>query len=317
MTKICWVTHPRHLPAAPPGKVVVVDVAFASGKQFKKKTKVLIDALGDRLLKWIDHHEHPDAWPLFAEDPRFVLVSNHIAHACSELITAEIVEADRARYGAADVVMAHCDFDGALSAVKWMNGGMEPWADADEDARFVDSPGRGHTISEKGLRISRAMGQAAQAYSRKDRLDFMTRVTDSILDVEESLGLMEEIDTLARKAADAEVTAKEIADTNGIEEAKDVFVIRTREPLDNHMRRNLLIEAENRAILGVIYEPDREGGAWLTVATFSEDINLAHVPFLDGGRTDYRYARAHRGGHDQVRVLEKFLSGADISEYRK
>jgi hypothetical protein len=317
MTKILWVTHPRHLPPAPPGKVVVVDVAFASGKQFNKKTKVLIDALGDRLIKWIDHHEHPTVWPLFAEDPRFLLVSNNIAHACPELITAEIVEDEHASHGAADVVMAHCDFDGALSAVKWMAGGKEPWPGADEDARFVDSPGRGHTITEKGQRISRAMGQAAQAYSRKDRLDFMTRATDSILEDEESLGLMEEIDTLAKKAADAEVEAKELADANGTEEAKDVFVIRTRDPLDNHMRRNLLIEAENRATLGVIYEPDREGGAWLTVATFSESLNLAHVPFLDGGRTDYRYARAHRGGHDQIKVLEKFLTGADVSEHRK
>ena len=151
-----------------------------------KKTKRLIDALGDRLLKWIDHHEHPDAWPLYEEDSRFLLVPNNIAHACPELITAHIVEEEIARSGRVDVVMAHCDFDGALAAVKWIKGGHEPWPGADEDARYVDSPGRGHTITERGLRMSRAMGQAAQSYSRSERLKLMTRAAKSIIEEEES-----------------------------------------------------------------------------------------------------------------------------------
>ena len=311
MTDICWVTHPRHLPKPPGGRVVVVDVAFASGKQFEKKTKKLIDGLDDRLLMWIDHHEHKTAWEQYKHDPRFLLVSNRIAHACPELITTELVQKTESHHGHVDTIMAHCDFDGAIAAVKWMMGGEEPWPGADEDARFVDSPGRGHTISKTGLRIARAMGQAAQSYSRSMRIDFMTRAAMAIVRQEESLELGDEIDTLSRRSEEEENRAKAYALEYGKEEGRGIYVIRALEPLDNHMRRNLLIEAEERATLGVIHEPDKEGGAWLTVATFSEKIDLSEVEFLDGGRTDYRYARAHKGGHKQIEELDAFLQKHD------
>ena len=58
--KLVWATHPRHLPEAPPGKVVVVDVAFAAGRQYKSKTQPFLNALGDRLVRYVDHHEHRD-----------------------------------------------------------------------------------------------------------------------------------------------------------------------------------------------------------------------------------------------------------------
>ena len=37
-----------------------------------------------------------------------------------------------------DTIIAHCDFDGALSAVKWILQGKEPEG-ADEDARAIDN----------------------------------------------------------------------------------------------------------------------------------------------------------------------------------
>ena len=69
---IIWATHPRHLPDVPPGHVVVLDVAFAAGAQYKLRTLPLIEGLGDRSHYWIDHHYHPEAWARVADD--FILV---------------------------------------------------------------------------------------------------------------------------------------------------------------------------------------------------------------------------------------------------
>ena len=86
-----FVEQPGKLPAPPArGRVAVVDVAFAGGENFEKSTLPFLDALGDRLAIWIDHHEHPVGWARFRNDRRFVLVPNRIAHACPELVTPEV-----------------------------------------------------------------------------------------------------------------------------------------------------------------------------------------------------------------------------------
>ena len=137
--------------------MAVVDVAFAGGDNFEKSTVPFLQALGDRLAIWIDHHEHPVGWARYRDDPRFLLVPNQQAHACPELVTPEVV----ARAGAVDVVVAHADLDGLLSAVKFLRGGVPPWPEADEDARAADSPGRGHAFSARARLLSDALDHAA------------------------------------------------------------------------------------------------------------------------------------------------------------
>src|SRR5512140_2231621 len=118
-----FVEQPGSLPPPPSeGRVAVVDVAFAGGENFEKSTVPFLQALGGRLAIWIDHHEHPVGWALYRDDPRFLLVPNQQAHACPELVTPEVV----ARAGAVDVVVAHADLDGLLSAVKFLRGGLPP-----------------------------------------------------------------------------------------------------------------------------------------------------------------------------------------------
>ncbi len=301
--RVVWATHPRHLPEPPTGKVVVVDVAFAAGNQFKSKTKPFIDALGPRLVRWVDHHEHRIAWPQFKDDPRFLLVVNKKAHACPELVTPAVVQAA----GQVDVLVAHCDFDGALSAVKWCRGGVEPWPGADEDARAIDSPGRGHTTTPQGVRIAGAMDEASARFERKEQLEFMTRCFDALVDGEEPLGLASEIDELAAAAKRAEDEGKETA-KSGKEEAPGVFVVRLPGKVDNRMRRNLLLEAEARAPIGALFEPDPTGGAWLTAATFDESLDLEDVKGFEGGRSDYRFARVEKGGVEGVAALGAYLA---------
>ena len=302
--RLVWVTHPRHLPKPPAGRAVVVDVAFAAAAQWQTKTKPFIDGLGDRLAMYVDHHEHREAWPLYVGDPRFLLVQNRIAHACPELVTPELC----ARVGPVDVVVAHHDFDGLLSAVKFIKGGKQPWPEADEDARAIDSPGRGHALSPLGARLALAMDQSAVVLDRGKALEFNTRLARGLVD-DPSLqpALNDEVETLARGARAAQDEAGVIVDRCGLLEAPDVFVGRVPRKLDNRMRRTLLMLAEERAAIGALWEPDPQGGAWLTAATFNQRLDLEDVDGFEGGRSDYRFARAHGRGDDLVEALSRLV----------
>ena len=302
MTTLLWATHPRHLPKPPAGTTVVLDVAFAASSQWKTKTRPFIDSLGSRLLRWVDHHEHREGWPCYAADPRFLLVPNRQAHACPELVTAELV----ASVPVPDVIVAHRDFDGVISAAKWLRRGREPWEGADEDARAIDSPGRGHHLTEVGARIASALDEASARFERREELEFASRVTRAIVAGERDPALEDEIDTLAQAARAAEDEARKIVEARGRLEAPGVFVVRMDAKQENRMRRNLLVFAEERAPIGALFEPDPQGGAWLTAATFDERFDLEEVQGFEGGRSDYRFARAHHGGEELVEALSRY-----------
>src|SRR5919199_2598707 len=153
--RVVFVEQPGSLPPPPEGRVAVLDVAFAGGDNFETVTLPFLQTLGNRLAVWIDHHEHPVGWASVRGDPRFVLVPNRDAHACPELVTRELVE----RAGAVDAIVAHADFDGLLSAVKFLRKGEPPWPEADEDARAADSPGRGHAMSSFGRLLLEALDE--------------------------------------------------------------------------------------------------------------------------------------------------------------
>jgi hypothetical protein len=130
---------PRKLPkpSTVNGKVVVVDVAFASeasGGGFEKITKPFIDGLGTRLVAWVDHHDHA-LHAQYKQDPRFVLATKAEHGACPEMVTPELC----ARIGRVDTIVCHTDFDGLCSAAKWLREGLEPYPGADDDARAIDT----------------------------------------------------------------------------------------------------------------------------------------------------------------------------------
>lgn len=130
---------PRKLPkpSAVKGRVVVLDVAFASeasGGGFEKITKPFIDGLGSRLAAWVDHHDHA-LHAQYKQDPRFVLATKAEHGACPEMVTPELC----ARIGKVDTIVCHTDFDGLCSAAKWLRDGAEPYPGADDDARAIDT----------------------------------------------------------------------------------------------------------------------------------------------------------------------------------
>jgi hypothetical protein len=145
---------PRKLPKAEKlkGRVVVVDIAFAgtAGGGFDKITNKFIVALGERLVGWIDHHDH-ERHVDFKKDERFVLAKKSEHGACPEMVTPEVVR----RVGPVDTVLCHTDFDGLASAAKWLCGGEEPYPGCDADARAIDT--RLGTPSAEATKIDRAL----------------------------------------------------------------------------------------------------------------------------------------------------------------
>lgn len=146
---------PRKLPRAKDlrGNVAVVDIAFASeagGAGFEQTTLPLIDGLGTRLVAWIDHHDS-SYHARYANDARFVLCTKAEHGACPEMITPDVV----ARAGRVDTLVCHGDFDGLVSAAKWMRGGVEPYPGSDDDARAIDT--RTGTPGPVAQRIDRAL----------------------------------------------------------------------------------------------------------------------------------------------------------------
>jgi len=130
---------PRSLPDARalPGRVVVLDIAFAAsglGTPFESVTGRFLTDLGDRLAAWVDHHDH-ELHSRFADDPRFVLATKAEHGACPEMVTPEVV----GRTGPVDTIVCHMDLDGLYAAAKWILGGIEPYPGADTDARCVDT----------------------------------------------------------------------------------------------------------------------------------------------------------------------------------
>ncbi len=147
---------PRGLPKAASltGRVVVLDIAFAAasgGKvSFESVTLPLIEGLGSRLAAWVDHHDH-EKHPDYKDDERFLLTTKAEHGACPELVTPKLVAAA----GPIDTIIAHLDLDGLYSAAKWILGGKEPYANADADARCIDT-----RLGEPGpiaIRIDRAL----------------------------------------------------------------------------------------------------------------------------------------------------------------
>ncbi len=301
--KVLFVEQPSNLPAAPAeGRVAVVDVAFAGADNFEKSTVPFLEQLGERLAIWIDHHEHPLGWARYRSDPRFLLVPNREAHACPELVTREVVQ----KAGAVDVVVAHADFDGLISAVKFLRGGEAPWPEADEDARAADSPGRGHTLSGKARLITDALDQAASALSTKQREALRQEIVGALVQGATPPKLQQRLEQLRDAFAETLAPVDALAET-AREEVPGVLVVRAEKAFARAVKKALLSRLEAKAAVGVVVE-----GKAVTAATFREQIDLARCDELTAGRSDYRFAQATDGGRAIVARLGSLVAEAAL-----
>lgn len=260
---------PRKLPKASElrGRVAVLDIAFAagnSGASFESVTKPLIDALGDRLAVWIDHHDHV-LHAAYANDRRFVLRTKAEHGACPEMVTPERVAAA----GVVDTICCHTDFDGLCSAAKWIRGGVEPYPGADDDARAVDT--RLGKPSERANVLDRAL----RARPRDDALRGL--IVKFLADGATDLAVYRTIERASEALLAREEEARRIA--RGYQIKNDIAladVPTSHAPYDKTL---LLMLGQERARVSVVVDEN----ALTVAARFDSGVDLLDLLGLQGG----------------------------------
>src|SRR5262245_57022059 len=260
---------PRKLPRPRDlrGRVAVLDIAFAAGAggaSFEKTTLPFINGLGDRLAAWVDHHDHV-LHANYASDARFVLATKAEHGACPEMVTPELV----ARIGHVDTVCCHTDFDGLCSAAKWMRGGTEPYAGADDDARAIDT--RLGKPSERGAVVDRAL----RARPRDDGLRglIVRFLAQGAGDAELFRAIREAADEMRPREDAARRLAK------AFEIRGDVAIVRVPEGESGYDKTMLLMLGQERARISLVVDP-----ANITIAArFDSGVDLLSLLGLEGG----------------------------------
>lgn len=260
---------PRKLPRARdlPGRVVVLDIAFAAGAggaSFDKTTLPFIKYLGDRLAMWIDHHDHV-MHAQYASDPRFVLATKAQHGACPEMVTPELV----ARAGEVETVCCHTDFDGLCSAAKWIRGGIEPYEGADDDARAIDT--RLGTPSDRALPIDRAL----RARPRDDGLRglIVRYLAHGAIDRE----MLRTIEAAADEMRPREDAARALARSFNVH--ADVAFVQVPEGHAPYDKTMLLLLGQERARIAVV----ADAVAVTVAARFDSGVDLLQTFGLEGG----------------------------------
>lgn len=261
---------PRKLPkpANLPGRVVVLDIAFAAagagGVSFERTTRPFIDGLGDRLAMWVDHHDHVKH-ELYRDDPRFVLSTKAEHGACPEMVTPELVDGA----GRVDTICCHTDFDGLCAAAKWIRRGVEPYPGADDDARAIDT--RLGVPSELAITIDRSLrGKPTDEGLRGLIVRFLAEgATDK--------GLFSVIEQAATVFRNHEEEARRLALEYRVN--NDVAVVDASKARTHYDKTLLLLLGQERAKVSVVYDKTTVTAA----ARFDSGVDLLGTLGLEGG----------------------------------
>lgn len=261
---------PRLLPKPErvPGRVVVLDIAFAatvgSNVSFELTTKPFIDGLGVRLAAWVDHHDH-ERHADIGRDPRFVLATKAQHGACPEMVTPDLVRL----IGPIDSIVTHVDLDGLYAAAKWILDGKEPYSGADDDARAVDT--RVGVPSPIATRIDRAL-------RAKFRDDQLKRAVVHFLVGGMKSGPHDEL--IAEAAAEFErrdARTQELAGRFTIRGR--VAVVDTAGASGQFDKTDLLLAGQQRAPVSIV----RDSGMLTIAAAFESGWNFVTLFELGGG----------------------------------
>jgi hypothetical protein len=265
-------TTPRKLPAPSRlvGRVVVLDIAFASeggGRRnsFEHTTLRLIEALGPRLVRWVDHHDST-FHRRFVDDERFVLATKAQHGACPEMISPSLVAAS----GPVDTIVCHNDFDGLASAAKWLSGGQEPYPGCDADARAIDT-----RIGEPG-HFGRRFDRALRARPRDAALGLviLTHLASQLA----VAARWTTIDEAADELSGLEERARTLAE--GYRSLTDGLVYVDVTTCDSpYDRTSLLLLGQKRAAMAAVIDGDTTTFA----APFDSGVNFVERFGLSGG----------------------------------
>jgi len=266
-------TSPRQLPspARLPGRVVVLDVAFAAdgmGTSFADITGRFIQGLGDRLAAWVDHHDH-DRHVDYREDARFVLATKAQHGACPEMITPELVRT----VGPIGSIVCHLDLDGLYAAAKWLRGGSEPYPGADDDARVIDT-----RVGVPSL-LAERIDHALRARFRDEALKH--RIVRYLASGASESGDLETAKVLAEAAAEFAAMAVETARLAGLYERRGrvAFVDAQRHARSSFDKTDLLLHGQTLAEVAVV----RHAGYITVAAGFASGLDFVKLFVLQGG----------------------------------
>jgi hypothetical protein len=260
---------PRRLPkpAELDGRVVVLDIAFASeglGKGFKKTTGKFIEQLGHRLARWVDHHDHP-AHVDYAGDPRFVLATKAQHGACPEMIDPELVRDT----GPIDTILAHFDLDGLYAAAKWIRGGHELYPGSDDDARAVDT--RIGEPSPEAMRIDKALRAHYRDEVLKQRI--VRYLVEGLRPGPDRVAIDEaaaDYDRMAERAV--EIAGKYVV-------TDDIAVVKVPGGAGEFDKTELLLLGQKLATVAVVVD----SGNVSIAAAFDSGLNFVELLELGGG----------------------------------
>lgn len=271
-------------PATLGTSVVVLDLAFSlpvpppdfpitddrtqqwMRRKVQETTLRFIDTLASRLHLWVDHHDHA-CWPLFENDPRFVLVSSRQAPACAGLVEETLftdVAADRV-----DTIVCHGDVDGVLSAARFIRRGRWPYEQAESDANAADT--RRGTLSEMGTMLDRALKVRSDGAIRQAAVRWLVDgCSESLSELRTAAALYQDsAANVSRLAADyRDVGACRIVDIRD----RDVVCDLTA----------LLQELQRDGRIGVVIHSRGEANQ-LAVACGRSDVHLPTLLGLLGG----------------------------------
>ena len=263
-------TSPRQLPRPGklPGRVVVLDVAFAAdgmGTSFAEITKPFIDGLGDRLAAWVDHHDH-DRHAEYRADARFVLASKAQHGACPEMVTPDLVRTT----GPIGSILCHLDVDGLYAAAKWLRGGVEPYEGADDDARAIDT--RVGTLSARALRIDHALRVCFRDEALKQRI--VRHLVDGAREDEHAVVIAEGAREFAVMAAETERLGQ-LFELRG----RVAYVDAQRHARAPFDKTDLLLLGQGQAPIAMV----RHAGYVVVAAAFDSGIDFVQLLELGGG----------------------------------
>ncbi len=262
---------PRRLPKpqSVPGRVVVLDIAFAAdgtGASFEKVTGVFLKGLGDRLAAWVDHHDHA-FHSRYRDDPRFVLATKAQHGACPEMVTPDLV----ARTGPVDSIVCHADLDGLYSAAKWLRGGVEPYPGADDDARAVDTrlgdPSALGTLIDHALRV------------RGRDEDFLSRVVRFLSDGAADPGQRDDIALAGAPFTAVAARTRALADERYTLHGSVAVCDVTDVPPRDYDKTDLLLLGQRRGTVAVVYDSQNVTLA----APFDSGVDFLSMLGVSGG----------------------------------
>jgi hypothetical protein len=212
----------------------------------------------------VDHHDHP-LHARFAGDERFVLATKAEHGACPEMIDPALVEST----GPVDTIVCHFDLDGLYAAAKWILGGREPYAGADDDARAVDT--RIGQASPEAMRIDEAL--RAHWTDETLKLRVVRYLVEGLRPGIERSSIQAAADDFHRMAD----TTRRLADAFTVD--GDVAFIEVGSATPSFDKTELLLLGQQQATVSVVLD----AGNATIAASFESGLDFVRLLDLGGG----------------------------------